>query len=158
MTSGSRAVEAVLDLVPELGGAQAGLDDFVQPGATAHPRQARAVGEVVVDRPRERLGRREDHADAPPDHGALGVPAQQIRAVEADLAVDLGVIDVDREEVDGAEDRRLAAAGRPDERVDRVRRQREVDVPHRGHALVAHAQRAQIELWDRVGGARPLRP
>ena len=53
--------EAVLDLVPERGPAQAALDTVVE--IVLHPERARAEGDVVVDRLRERVRLLEDHAD-----------------------------------------------------------------------------------------------
>ena len=55
------AVEAVLDLVPERRAAQGALDHLVD--VVLMPEDARAEGDVVVDRLRERVRLLEDHAD-----------------------------------------------------------------------------------------------
>ena len=60
----ARWCEAVLDLVPEAGAAEAPLDRFVEAGLSLMPVEAQAVGDVFVDRLRERVRLLEDHADA----------------------------------------------------------------------------------------------
>ena len=57
-----RLLELVLDLVPECGAAQRLLDEVVHV-VDLHAGDPRAVGDVVVDRLRERVGLLEDHAD-----------------------------------------------------------------------------------------------
>ena len=59
------SLQAVLDLVPEAGLLEAGLDDLVEIGlGRGKAVDARAVGDVLVDRLRERVRLLEHHADA----------------------------------------------------------------------------------------------
>ena len=113
-------VQPVLDLVPQRGLAQRALDDLVQPGLAADAVDARPVGDVVVDRLRERVRLLEDHADAPPDGDRGDVRGVQARPAVADVALDAGARDQVVHPVQGAQHGGLAAPGRADERGDLV--------------------------------------
>jgi hypothetical protein len=79
-------VEAVLRLVPQRGAAQRFLHDLVQLRLVGgQPVDARAVGDVVVDRLRERVGLLEDHADLGAQLHRVDAIVVDILAVERDL-------------------------------------------------------------------------
>src|ERR687891_2303409 len=81
-------LEPVLDLVPERGVAERALDDLVH--AALHPEHARAEGDVVVDRLRERVRLLEHHADALAHLDGVHLAAVEVLAVVEDLALDPG--------------------------------------------------------------------
>ena len=76
-----RRLEPVLHLVPQGGPAQRPLDDLVE-ARPCEPGHLRAVGDVVVDRLRERVRLLEHHADAAPHLDRV-----DLRVVEVDAVV-----------------------------------------------------------------------
>ncbi len=112
------ALEAVLDLVPDRGAAQRLLDSVVE--VVLHAEDAEPEGDVVVDRLRERVRTLEDHADPPPDLDRVDVGPVEVDAVVEQPAVDARARDEVVHPVQAAQERRLAAARRPDQRRDRV--------------------------------------
>src|SRR5262245_24237470 len=81
--------EAVLRLVPQAGALQAGLHDLVELVlAGGHAVDARPVGDVVVDRLRERIGLLEHHADARAQHDDVQLRVVDVLAVQLDVAGD----------------------------------------------------------------------
>ena len=141
-------VEVVLDLFPEPGAAGARRRRRARAADLPRPlRAARAqpVGDVVEDAHRERVRLLEEHADAAAQLGH--VEAVDVVAVEQDrAAAHRGRGQVD-EPVEGAQQRRLAAAGGADQRQ---------------HLALAHVQRNLVDrellpVGDaQVLGAHPL--
>ena len=152
-------VEAVLDLVPERRAAQRLLDRLVEVVLLAE--DARAEGDVVVDRLRERVRFLEDHPDQLADLDRVDVGPVEVLAVVEELAVDFGAGDQVVHPVEAAQQGALAAARGTDQRGDVVA----VDV-HRhaldgGHAAVEDVDALQLEdlflVAPRRAGAE-LRP
>ena len=114
------ATEVVLDLVPQSCPLEAGLDQTVERPPVVLPAAARAVGDVLVDGHRERVGALEDHADTASQLHDAYIRVHDVLAVEADLALDAGARDQVVHPVEAAQERRLAAAGRADQRQDRA--------------------------------------
>ena len=114
--------ESVLDLVPQTGALQAGLHDLVQLGAIrGQTVNARAVGDVLVDRLRET-----DWASGTPcrrGRAAARRPGAGHRCPAHPCVIDAGhTCRLDRvvHPVQAAQERRLAAARGPDHRDDLV--------------------------------------
>ena len=80
------ALEPVLDLVPQRGALERRLDDLVH--VALHAEHARAEGDVVVDRLRERVRLLEHHPDQLAHLDGVDVVAVEVLAVEEDLAAD----------------------------------------------------------------------
>ena len=91
------------------------------------PEQPRAEGDVVVDRLRERVRLLEHHADALADLHGVDVRRVEILPVIDDLPVHSRGRDQIVHPVQTADERRLAAARRADQRCDLAMRQLEVD-------------------------------
>ena len=116
----ARGLEPVLHLVPQRGLAQRALDDLIQPALVVLAVDARSIGDVVVDRLRERVGLLEDHADAPA-HGYRGdILGVQRCPTVVHLTVDVSTRYEVVHAVQRPQHRRLAAPGRADERRDLV--------------------------------------
>ena len=145
------AAEPILDLVPERGLPQRALDALVEVALEAD--RARAEGDVVADRARERIGLLEDHADAPPHLDRIDAGRVEVGAEEANRALDARPGHEVVHAVERAQDRRLAAARRPDEGRHRpllARRARRRAPPH---AVVAHRQSLHLEHGERAAAA-----
>ena len=82
--------------------------------------EPRPEGHVLEDRPRQGDGRREDHAELPPELGDVGLGPVDVLPVDLDDALGPGAPDEVVHPVEGAEERRLAAPGRPDDAQDLV--------------------------------------
>ena len=128
---GARAVQAVLDLVPQPGPDQAAPP----PGRSARDLadlgvgEGQAGGDVVGDRHgRERVGLLEDHADLLAHVGQPVARRVDVLAVEEHLAGQLGAGHRLVHPVEDPQEGRLAAARRPDEGGHRGRRHRQGDV------------------------------
>ena len=85
------------------------------------PEDARAEGDVVVDRLRERVRLLEDHADELADLDRVDLRAVEVEAVVEELALHLGSGDEVVHAVEAADERALAAARGPDHRRHLVR-------------------------------------
>src|SRR6185503_19518262 len=83
-----RGAQAVLDLVPQRGGAQRPLDDLVDLRLVTDAVDARAERDVVVDALRERVGLLEHHADPPAHLDGRDLWAVEIDAVVVELSGD----------------------------------------------------------------------
>ena len=83
-----------------------------------HAVDARPVGDVLEDRLRERVGLLEDHADARAQLDHVDARVVDVLAVEPDLAGDATDRDRVVHPVDAAQEGRLAAARRADQRGD----------------------------------------
>src|SRR5207244_11766352 len=96
--------------------AQGTPDGVVEP--RAHAADARAEGDVVVDRLRKRVRPLEHHPDAAPNVDRVDAARVQIVTVVGEAAGDLGARDQIVHAVERAKQRALPAARRPDERRD----------------------------------------
>ena len=114
-----RLLELVLDLVPQRGAAQRLLDQVVHV-VDLHAGDPRAVGDVVVDRLRERVRLLEDHADVGAHRDRVDALRVDVLAVVGHLALDPGAGDQVVHPVQAAQHGGLAAAGRADQRGDLV--------------------------------------
>ena len=110
-------LELVLDLVPQGGAAQGILHQRIEFAAALHAGTARSVGDIVVDAHGKRIGMLEHHAHALAQQRGV-VIGVNVTAVELDGTLDTAVLHVIVHTVQAAQQGRLAAAGRPDERGD----------------------------------------
>ena len=140
-------LQAVLGLVPQRRAAQGGLDDLV--GVALHAHHARPEGDVVVDRLRERVRLLEDHPDPLAHLHGVDRAVVEVLAVVDDLAVDARARDQVVHPVQAADERRLAAARRPDQRGDLVLGDLHRDVADRPVLAVVDVHVAHVE--DRLG-------
>src|SRR5690606_42157333 len=140
----ARLLQLVLDLVPQRRAPQRPLDERVHVAAEAH--EARAEGDVLVDRLRERVRLLEHHPDAPPHLDGVDVGAVELDAVVAHAALDPDALDEVVHAVDRPEQRALAAPGGADQRRDLVARHGQRDAVYR---LVAPVPEAQVGDDDR---------
>ncbi|EGY02120.1 hypothetical protein AZA_21096 [Nitrospirillum viridazoti Y2] len=142
--------QLVLDLGPQRGLAQRLFHAHVHIGAAQLLIQPDAVGDVVVDRHGE--GRRllEHHADAGAQQVQILLGRQQVLTIQQHLALGplVGVEVVDT--VQDAQQRGLAAAGRPDEGRHPLVEQRQVDVTQGVEAAVVEVQVADADLLAHV--------
>ena len=146
----ARAVELVLDLVPEGGAAERALDQLVHVAPVAV--DPRPPGDVVVDALGERVRLLEDHADPAAQRrpASMSGPVMSL-AVEADLALHPGAGDQVVHPVEAAQQRALAAARRADQRGDLVAGDVDRDVLERQRRPVPDREAARSR-------ARPGRP
>src|SRR4029077_18669428 len=87
--TGAGAAQPVLDLIPQTGTRQARADDFIEMRAAARETMdARTVGDIVVDRFRERVGFLKHHADACTQLCHIDALVVNIAAIELDAAGD----------------------------------------------------------------------
>ena len=147
-----RPLEPVLDLVPDRGAPERLLDAVVE--VVLHAEDAQAVGDVVVDRLRERVRALEDHADPAAHLDRVDAGAVEVGAVVEELAVDPRARDEVVHPVQAAQERRLAAARGADQRRDRVPVDLERDAADRERRAVG--DREVVDVEDRVlRAARP---
>jgi hypothetical protein len=123
-------LQPVLHLVPDRRVAQRPLHALVH--VALHTEVARRPGDVVVDRLGERVGLLEDHPDPPPDLDPVGPAGIHVVAVVEHLTADAEAGDRVVHPVQRADERRLAAAGRPDQRGHEVAVDPHRDVVERG--------------------------
>jgi len=136
----------VLHLVPERGLLEAPLDDPAQLHAIAHAMHARPERHVVEDRLRERVGLLEDHADAAPQLDRVDRRVVDRDPIDQHASLDADAADVVVHPVEAAEERRLAAARRPDERRHPPLADIERDVVEGDRAAVADGQLTNEDL------------
>jgi hypothetical protein len=106
--------QAVLDLFPQAGAAQRLFDDLIEVGlARGEPVDAGAVGDILVDRLGEGVRLLEHHTDAGAQLHDVHVGRVDIFAVKLDRAFHARVRDRVVHAVDGAQERRFAAADGP---------------------------------------------
>ena len=127
-----RLLQAAPHLVPERGTSQRLLDAPVK--VVLHPEDPEAVGDVVVDRLRERVRPLEYHADAAPNLDRIDVASVEVDAVVEHLTLDTRDGHEVVHPVQAAEHGRLAATRRADQRRDRVAVDAERDALHRDGA------------------------
>src|SRR5207247_7546091 len=108
-------VQAVLRLVPEGGSTQAALDRNVEGRARAGAEDPGAVGDVVVNRLRERVRLLEHHADALAELGHVDGAVVHVAPADQDPARDPHVVYQIVHAVEAAPERRLAPARGPGE-------------------------------------------
>ena len=128
--AGTWLVEAVLDFVPQVRAAQGLLDDLFALGVReALTVELEAREDVVLDRHGwERVWALEDHTDLGADADRVNAWAVNVVAVEQDLALDVCAWDDFVHAVQGPQEGGLTATGWADERGDRTRVNRHVDV------------------------------
>ena len=107
-------VEPILHLVPERGGAQAPLHDALEVVLVSDPEDARPVRDVLEDGLGERVRLLKDHAHPLAQLGHVQARVVDVGAADADAALDPDAVDEIVHAVQAAEQRGLAAAGRPD--------------------------------------------
>src|SRR6187401_349268 len=113
----SRGLQPVLHLFPESCALQRTVNDLVEFDAvTCEPVNARTVGDVLVDGFRKRIRLLENHADTRTQLHDVLLPVVDVLAVEQDRAFDSRTLDGVVHAVEAAQERGLAAAGRPDHR------------------------------------------
>jgi hypothetical protein len=150
-----RLVQAILHLVPESCRAEAPLDPLVQLRPPA--RQAvdpYAVGDVVEDRLRKRVGLLEHHADPAPEPHDVHARGVDVHAVYEDTAVDAGARHDVVHPVERAEERALAASGRPNERRHDVGLERDGDIAQRALLAVVEVQADNVDLDRAIRAVR----
>ena len=113
-----------------------------------HAGDPRAVGDVVVDRLRERVGLLEHHADVRADGDGVDGLRVDVLAVVEHLTLDAGAGDEVVHPVEAAQHGGLAAAGGTDHRGDLVATVGQVDVVHGVEVAVEDVEVAR--LHDRV--------
>ena len=136
-------LEPVLDLVPERRLLKRAFDAPVEIVLPAE--DARAEGDVVVDRLRKRVRLLEDHADALADFDRVDLRPVEVEAVVEELAVHLRSGDEVVHAVEAADERALAAARGADHRRHLVRRDVERDAADGGLAAVRDLEVAHLE-------------
>ena len=145
-------LEAVLDLVPERRAAQRLLDRLVEVVLAAE--DARAEGDVVVDRLRERVRFLEDHPDQLADLDRVDARPVEVLAVVEQLALHFGGGDQVVHPVEAAQQRALAAAGGADQRRHLVAADLHRDPLDGGDAAVEDVDALQLEDLFALDAAR----
>lgn len=126
--AGAGFMQAVLYLVEQAGAAQALLDDFLQlVPVLGKTMDARAIGHVLENGLRERIGLLENHADPGAQLDHVDFRIVDILIIERDLAADLAAFDRVVHAVQRAQEGRLAATGRADQRRHHLLRHIEAD-------------------------------
>ena len=105
----STVLETVLDLVPESGLMEGPLDAAVK--VVGHAEDARAEGDVVVDRLRERVRLLEDHPDPPPHLHRVHIGPVEVFTAVKDRPLHDSTGDQVVHAVEAANECALAAAG-----------------------------------------------
>jgi hypothetical protein len=121
------------------------LDDLVELGLLLDAVELGAIGDVVVDRLRERVRFLEHHADAPPHLGGRHVGGVQVDALIDEGALDTRPANQIVHPVEATQHGRLAATRWPDERRDLVLVDRHVDVAYRPKGAVVDAEVGQLK-------------
>ena len=125
-----RAIEPVLDLVPERRVPQAPFANLHQHVAVALAVNPRPVRDVLEDALWKRIGALKHHAYAMTDRHGIHGGRVDVLAVQADAAAHARVGIQIVHAVERANERGLAAAGRPDQR---------------GHAILGYVERGVLE-------------
>ena len=148
-----RPVEAVLDLVPQVGPAQGGLHQVVGVGLLdAAVVEAHAGQDVLGDGHRgERVGPLEDHADGAAHLDGVDAGFVEVDAVDNDLALDAGAGDGLVHAVEGAQEGGLPAAGGADEGGDGLGLDDDVDVLHGQEVAVVDVLADDVDALGHVG-------
>ncbi len=145
-------VEAVLDLVPQVGAAQAGLDQLVGVGLLDPLVVELDAGEDVLadGHGGEGVGLLEDHADLAADHDRVDTLAVEVLPVDDDLALDVGARDDLVHAVERTEEGRLAAARGADEGGDRPGLDGDGDVLHGEEVAVVDVEVLDVDALGHV--------
>jgi hypothetical protein len=142
----SAGVELVLHLGPERRPLQRLLDAIVHLGLGDLFIEADAEGDVFVDRHREGGRFLEDHADPCPEQVEILRTVEDVLPVEQHIAfrplIGIEVVDA----VEDAQQSRLSAAGRADERSDLALAQRQCDAFQRQRLAVIEAEISRLHL------------
>src|SRR5581483_4319363 len=148
--AGPALLQLVLHLVPERRLPERPFDALVHRPRRHALVEAHAEGDVVVDQHRERRRLLEHHADARAQPVQVLSRREDVVAVEPHLAARL-LLRIERvHAVERAQQRRLAAARRTDERRHLARRDREIDVLQRLEAAVVEVEVAHLDLRLRL--------
>ena len=150
-------LQPILDLVPERGLLKCAFDAAAH--VVSHPEDARAEGDVVVDRLRERVRLLEDHPDPTADLDGIDPLAVEVRPVIQNLAAHLCGGNEIVHSVETADQRALATAGWSDERRDRILEDIERDVLDRHVRSVGNGEIPDLKYRlarDEVALARRL--
>jgi hypothetical protein len=133
---GAEFLEPVADLVPQRGALERRFDAVIEFGLVGHAAHAQAVGHVLVDRLGEGIGLLEHHADAHAHFDRVDLGRKQVGVVRvknnATAGVPVAGIQVVHA-VEAAQQRRLAATRRPDQR---------------GHAVVVDRHRHALQCME----------
>jgi hypothetical protein len=130
------------------------FDDRIHVGlALGQPMDARSVSDVLIDRFRERVRLLEHHADAGAQFDHIDVLVVDVLVVERDPAGDARRVDRVVHAVQAAQERRLAAAGRADQRRHLIQADIEIDVEQRLLLAVENADlvAAHLDRFVRLG-------
>ena len=146
----ARLLELVLDLVPQGSATKGVLDQLIEHDAVAHPHAARTVGDVVVDAHGKRIGALEHHTHALAQAADI-VIAQDILAVECNLAFNAAILDTVVHTVKAAQQRRLSAARRPDERGDLLVADLDIHVLERMMVAIEQVEALDVDARRRGG-------
>ena len=139
-------------------GPEAFLDPFVHLGAALRqPVDADAVGDVLEDGLRKGIRLLEDHPHAAAERDHVGARGVDVPAFDDDLSLDPRPRDDVVHPVQGAQERALAAARRPDEGRHQVRRDLDGDVFERPLRAVEEVQALDVDRDGVIRGRRPGR-
>ena len=108
--------------------------------AAGQPVEPHAVGDVLEDRLGKRVRLLEHHPDAPAQPDDVDARRVDVLAVDLDVSLDARARDDVVHPVERAQERALAAARRPDERRDQVRRDVDRDCLERPLGAVVEVQ------------------
>ena len=141
----AKHVHAILDLFPQGRLPQTFFHQRVQLGTVAHPGHPRRVGYVVVHRQRQPDGKREHHADLPPQ--IVHVPySEHVLVIDEHFTFHFHARNEIDRAVDAFEPGRLPRIGRADYPEDLVTRDRERDVLKRRLRAVPHRHVAEGDV------------
>jgi hypothetical protein len=158
---GGLLVQAVLDAVPQQHFAQRAFDQGIFFAARTATRMVQPVAEqhVVADRQRQRVGPLEHHADLPPHLDARRFGRVDVVAQHADGARRRHVAEPLVDAVAAAQQRRLAAARRADQRRHDAGLDLQVDLEQRLELAVPEVEVLDLDGGRAVvGGARDAGP
>src|SRR5438270_1738056 len=147
-------VQPVFDFVPERGGAQASLDGFVDQSALRDSRDPQTVSDVIVNRFRERIQFLVNNPDTPSKIDDVNPGFVNVDRFDANRAARYpSAVDEIVHPVETAQERRLAATGRTDQRSDRAWRDADAYVVQ---DLVAPVGEIELLDFDRAATGRHL--
>ena len=119
--------EVILGLLPDSGTLERGFNNLVKLHTALDAVRARTIGDVIINRHRERIRLLEYHADTAAQQIDVTVLVD-ILTIEHDVARDTAVFHQIVHAVERTQQRRLAAAGRPDECGDLILLDIQIDI------------------------------
>ena len=135
--------ETILQLIPDRRLTKRGLDDLIELLLVADTVRTWTVGNIVIDRHRERIRLLEDHADPLTKCIDIDILLIDVLSIEEDLTIDATALHQVVHTVQRLEQRGLATAGRSDEGRDLIRRDVQIDVMKRVECAIV-----QIHIFD----------